>query len=68
MNSGRDDWIIAWKDSLFAVWRMNGKRASMGVGELIRRPLQRLRQILEAWTMVLALDMERSEWTESVDI
>lgn len=40
----------------------------MGVGELIRRPLQWLRQILEAWTMVLAQDLERSEWTESTDI
>lgn len=40
----------------------------MGVGELIRRPLQWRRQILKAWTVVLALGMERSEWTESVDV
>lgn len=56
-------------DSLFAAWRVNRKRANMDVGELIIRLLQLSRQeILEAWTMVLALVKERSEWTESMDI
>lgn len=40
------------------------EESHMGVTELIRRPMQWLRQILEAWAMVLALDMERSECAE----
>lgn len=47
--------------SLFVLWKVNWKRASVNPGKLIRKRLQWSRQvILEAWTKVMAVEIKRS--------
>lgn len=47
---------------------MNCKRPSAAVGELVRLLQWSRQEILEAWPIVIAGDVERSGWTDSMDI
>lgn len=47
---------------------MNWKRPSAAGGERVRLLQCSRQEILEAWPIVIAVDVERSGWTDSMDI